>query len=409
MRFPRGLRALNHRDFRLFWTGQLVSLVGTWMQTVGQAWLVLELTNSPFKLGLIGALQFSPMLLFSFVAGAMTDRLPKRRVVITAQAAFLCQAIALAALAWSGHVRYWHVAVLATLFGVANTLDLPARQSFIVEMVGKADLMNAIALNSASFNGARVVGPAVAGLLIARFGVGLTFFLNGLSYLAVIAALLAVRAEGLPRGPRGRSMLEEIVEGLAYATRTPLIALVLSLLAVVSVFLLNYNVLVPLLAREVLHEGAKGFGLLMAALGVGAVGGAVTLAALGRGRPPLAALVIPAVVLALATLSMAAVRHFWAAAALLFVMGFSGILFMAGSNTALQVTVPDELRGRTMSLYTMVLAGVTPIGALSVGSITAAFGVPAGFLVGGGLGLLSILALTVRWKMTHGRSHRWGF
>ena len=368
------------------------------MQSVGQSWLVLELTSSPFKLGLIGTLQFAPMLLLSFVAGAVTDRLPKRRLVITTQTAMLCQAFALAALAWTGHVRYWHVAVLALLFGVVNTMDLPARQSFIVEMVGKDDLVNAIALNSAMFNGARVVGPAAAGLLIARYGVGLAFFVNGLSFVAVIAALLAVRAEGLPRAPRGRSMAEEILEGVAYAVRTPRIALVLSLLLVVSVFLLNYNVLVPLLAREVLHQEAQGFGLLMAALGAGAVAGAIMLATLGRGRPPLAALVIPAIVLALATLSMSAVKEFWIAAGLLFIMGFSGILFMAGSNTTLQLTVPDEFRGRMMSLYAMVFVGVTPIGAFSFGSITGAFGVPTGFLVGGGLGLASILGLVGWWR-----------
>ena len=375
-----------------------MSVVGTWMQSVGQSWLVLELTNSPFKLGLIGTLQFAPMLLFSFIAGAVTDRLPKRRLVITTQTAMLCQAFALAALAWTGHVRYWHVAVLAMLFGIANTMDLPARQSFIVEMVGKDDLMNAIALNSAMFNGARVVGPAAAGLLIARYGVGVAFFVNGLSFVAVIAALLAVRAEGLPSARRGRSMAEEILEGVAYAMRTPRIVLVLSLLLVVSVFLLNYNVLVPLLAREVLHQEAQGFGLLMAAVGAGAVTGAIMLATLGRGRPPLAALVIPAIVLALATLSMSAVKEFWIAAGLLFIMGFSGILFMAGSNTTLQLTVPDEFRGRMMSLYAMVFVGVTPIGAFSFGSITGAFGVPMGFLVGGGLGLASILGLIGWWR-----------
>src|SRR5712692_8516749 len=369
------------------------------MQSVGQSWLVLELTNSPFKLGLIGTLQFAPMLLFSFIAGAVTDRLPKRRLVITTQTAMLCQAFALAALAWPGHVCYWHVAVLAVLFGIANTMDLPARQSFIVEMVGKDDLMNAIALNSAMFNGARVMGPAVAGLLIARYGVGLAFFINGLSFVAVIAALLAVRAEGLPRARRGRSMTEEILEGVAYAVRTPRIALVLSLLLVVSVFLQNYNVLVPLLAREVLHQEARGFGLLMAALGAGAVTGAIALAVLGRGRPPLAALMIPAIVLALATLSMSAVRQFWIAAGLLSIMGFSGILFMAGSNTPLQLTTPDEFRGRVMSLYAMVFVGVTPIGAFSFGSITEAFGVPTGFLVGGGLGLASILGLIGWWRL----------
>ncbi len=367
------------------------------MQSVGLAWLVLELTGSPFKLGLIGTLQFSPMLLLSFPAGAIADRLPKRRLVVATQSALLCQALALAALAWSGHVRYWHLALLATLFGTVTTLDVPARQAFVVEMVGKGDLVNAIALNSAMFNAARVVGPAVAGLVIGRYGVAVAFLANGLSFLAVIAALLALRAEGLPRSERGRSLYAEIVEGVAYAARTPPIALILSLVLLVSVFLLNYNVLVPLLARTVLHQDAQGFGALMAAVGAGAVSGAVALAGLGHGRLPLAWLVVPATVLALATLAMSAVRSVWLATALLFVMGCSGIIFMAGANTNLQIAVPDELRGRMMSLYTMVFAGVTPIGSFLLGSVIEAFGVPAGFLTAGGLGLASVLGLAGLW------------
>jgi MFS family permease len=399
--FPHGLRALNHRDFRLFWTGQLVSLVGTWMQAVSQAWLVLVLTNSPFRLGLISTLQFAPMLVLSPVAGAITDRLPKRRLIIATQAAMLCQALGLAILTLSGHIRYWHIAVLATLYGVVNTMDVPARQSFIVEMTSKRDLLNAIALNSAVFNGARVVGPATAGLLIGRFGVGVAFLLNSVSFLAVIAALLGVRAQGLPRARSGGSMRAEILEGVAYAIRTPSVKLILCLLFVVSVFLLNYNVVVPLLARQVLHEGAEGFGLLMAAVGLGAVGGASTLAGLGRSRPPVGVLVSAATVLGLGTVSLSAVRHFWVAAAVLLVMGFSGIIFMAGANTALQVTVPDELRGRMMSLYMLVFAGVTPIGSLQLGSITDAFGVPVGCLVSGGLGLLGIWGLAGWWRARH--------
>jgi len=405
VRFPRGLRALNHRDFRLFWTGQLVSLVGTWMQTMGQAWLVLELTNSPFKLGLIGTLQFAPMMVFSFVAGAITDRLPKRRVVVATQTAMAGQALVLATLTLSGQVRYWHIAVLATIYGVVNTMDLPARQSFIVEMTSKDDLLSAIALNSAVFNGARVVGPAAAGLLIDRFGVGVAFLLNAISFAAVIVALLAVRAQGLPRRRRGGSMREEILEGIVYALRTPLIKLILCLLFVVSVFLLNYNVLVPLLARQVLHEEAEGFGLLMAAVGLGAVGGAAALASFGQGRPPLGALVSSAVVLGLGTVSLSVVRHFWLAAGVLLIMGFSGIIFMAGSNTTLQVTVPDELRGRMMSLYMLVFAGVTPIGSFQLGAITGAFGVPVGCLVSGTLGLLAIAGLAGWWRARPADGH----
>ena len=403
MRFPTGLRALNHRDFRLFWTGQLVSLVGTWMQSVGQSWLVLELTNSPFKLGLIGTLQFGPMLCFSFVAGAIADRVPKRRLVLATQTALMLQAFSLSALAWTGHVQYWHVAVLASLYGFAATLDMPTRQSFIVEMVGKDDLMNAIALNSAMFNGARMVGPAAAGLLVARYGVAPAFLLNGVSFLAVIVALLGIRAEGLPQAQASSSVRQDIVAGVRYAVGTPLVLLILGLLFFVSLFVINHNVLVPLLARDVLHEGAQGFGFLMAALGMGAVAGALALAVLGSGRPRLIVVVAAAIVASATTLSLAAIRHFWPATIALGLIGFSQIVFMASCNSTLQVTAPDRLRGRIMSLYAFVFVGVTPIGSFFVGSIAEVFGVSVAFAAGGGLGLLCVLALTFWWMRGPGR------
>jgi len=403
MPFPSGLRALNHRDFRLFWTGQLISLVGTWMQSVGQSWLVLELTNSPFKLGLIGTLQFGPVLCFSFLAGAIADRLPKRRVVIGTQTALMLQAFILSALAWSGHVRYWHVAVLACLYGFANTLDMPTRQSFIVEMVGKDDLMNAIALNSAMFNGARIVGPAAAGLLVARYGVGPAFFLNGVSFLAVIVALFWIRAEGLPRGSGGTSVTQDIVAGVRYALGDPAVSLILGLLFSVSLFVINHNVLVPLLARDVLHRGAQTFGFLMASLGVGAVAGALALAGLGGRRPRLSVLIAAGMVTSATTLAVAGIRHHGPAAFALVVIGFSQIVFLASCNSTLQIAVPDRLRGRIMSIYAFVFAGVTPIGSFLVGSIAEVFGVPAAYAVGGGLGLACILALSLLWRRGPGR------
>jgi len=397
MAFPGGLRALNHRDFRLFFSGQLISLVGTWMQSVGQSWLVLELTNSPFKLGLIGTLQFGPMLCFSLMAGAIADRVPKRRLVIGTQTALMVQAFVLSALAWTGHVQYWHVAVLATLYGFATTLDMPTRQSFIVEMVGKDDLMNAIALNSAMFNGARIVGPAVAGLLVARYGVAPAFFLNGVSFLAVIAALFAMRAEGLPHPRMGSSVLQDILAGVRYALGTPRVSLSLGLALCVSLFVVNHNVLVPLLARDVLRQGAQGFGFLMAALGIGAVSGAVALAVLGSGRPRLAVLIGAAIVTSATMLSVSLIRQFRPASLALGLVGFSQIIFLASCNSTLQVTVPDKLRGRIMSLYAFVFAGMTPFGSFFVGSMAQVFGVSAAFAVGGALGLLCVLTLTVWW------------
>ena len=225
--FPAGFSSLNHRDFRVFWSGQLVSLVGTWMQRVGQAWLVLELTNSPFKLGLISALQFTPVLLFAMLAGAVADRMAKRRLLVLTQTVLMLQAGVLTALVWTSSVRYWHVAVLATVYGLANAFDMPTRQAFIADMVGRRDIMNAIALNSAMFNAARLVGPAVAGLLIAQYGLGQAFLLNALSFLAVIAALFALRTDGHPHPSEGTTIGEKILGGLQYAITTPLIGFVL--------------------------------------------------------------------------------------------------------------------------------------------------------------------------------------
>jgi MFS family permease len=397
-RLPGALRAFAHRDFRLFFAGQLVSLIGTWMQAVAQSWLVLELTNSPFRLGLVGTLQFAPVLFLSFLAGALADRLPKRRMLVVSQSVMCAQALLLAALVYGGHVQYWHVAVMATVYGLANTLDMPTRQAFIVEMVGRESLRSAIALNSAMFNAARVVGPALAGLVIARWGTALAFAFNGLSFLAVIGALLALHAAGRPRPSTGRSLREEIGEGVRYALRTPRIALVMSLVMAVSTFFFNYNILVPLLARDILSQDAHGFGLLMTAVGCGAVAGAIGVASLGTERPPVPVLVASALALGAATMLMAGVHRFGIAAALLVVMGFFGMLFMTGANTTVQLTVPDDLRGRVMSLHTLMFAGMAPFGAFMVGSVTEALGARAGFLVTGAGGTAAVLAVTFGWR-----------
>jgi MFS family permease len=397
MPWPTGLRAFHHRDFRLFWTGQLVSLVGTWMQSVGQAWVVLELTGSPFKLGVISALQFGPMLFFSFLAGALADRVRKRRLLLLTQGALMLQALALAALDWTGHIKFWHVAVLAAVYGVANTVDLPARQSFVVQIVGRRDLINAIALNSAVFNGARVVGPAVAGLLVARYGVGIAFLMNGLSFLGVIAALLFIRTEGEPQPRSSDTLGQEILQGIRFAWETPIIALILALMLVTSLFVVNFSVVVPLVAREVLHQGAHGFGLLMASLGAGAVAGAVALALAGRGRAPVWLLVGAALVDAVGLAGLGMVRNFGVAAALLAVIGFAMIVFMASSNTTVQLTVPDALRGRLMGLYAFVFVGMNPFGALLVGSVAERWGVPVSCFVGGGSGAVLVAGLALLW------------
>jgi predicted MFS family arabinose efflux permease len=396
MPLPAGLRALAHRDFRLFFGAQVVAQIGTWMQTVAQSWLVLQLTPSPLLLGLIGTLQFSPILLFSIASGAVADRLPKRWLLAVTQAVLAALALTLAALVASGHVRYWHVAVLAFVTGLASVLDQPARQSFVAEMVGRPDLANAIALNSAGFNAARIVGPALGGVLIARLGVVPAFLLNCAGFLLVIGVLGRLRAEGAPRARTGAGLPQEIGEGLRYAARSPQILLNLALLFVVSIFVFNFSVYVPLVVRTVLGLGAEGFGFLMAALGVGAVAGALTVGTLSR--PPLPVMFGAGGLACAGLLALAAAREFWLAVPCLFVTGFAGLILVASCNTALQLAAPDELRGRIMSLYTLVWGGVFPIGAFEVGAISERWGVTRALTVNGTAGLVCLTAIAVWWR-----------
>jgi predicted MFS family arabinose efflux permease len=333
MTFPSGLRALNHRDYRIFFAGQAVALVGSWMQQVAQAWLVLSLTNSPLRLGLVGSLNFTPVLLFAIVGGAVADRLPKRRLLVVTQSLLAGQTLTLAVLVWTGHVRYWHICVLAVVWGIANTIDLPTRQSFVVELVSRADVTNAVALNSVAFNLARIVGPAVGGLLIARAGVAPAYFINGFAFVVVIATLLIVRARGVPL-PRGATTIgQEIGAGLRYALGTPRIMLVLGVLFVISITVFNFSIYVPLFARNVLGRGPEGFGLLMASVGVGAIGGALTLGVLRA--PSLRLLFAMGFLSAGGLLSMSTIGNFVLAAVTLFVLGWVSVIVVTGCNVAL--------------------------------------------------------------------------
>jgi len=387
------LGALRHRDFRLFWIGQLISQVGTWMQSIAQAWLVLELTHSPLQLGIVSALQFTPILLLSPVGGALSDRFAKRRVLLVSQTAMQLQALILAALVWSGYIRYWHVAVMAVVYGLGRALDIPTRQAYVTDLVGRSDLPNAVALNSVIMNGARIVGPAVAGLLIAAFGVALAFFLNGVSFVAVLIALLAIRTDGQP-DPAGRLGIREGVLGaIVYAAKTPPVAFTLGLMVVVSLLILNFNVVVPLVARTVLNQDAHGFGLLMSALGAGAVAGGFSVALLRTGQPTLSFLVGAAVMLCAGFMALAVVDRFAVAFAVLALLGCSQILFTTGCNTMLQLAAPNNLRGRVMGLYTVTFAGMTPFGSLIVGMIAEHQGVRAACAAGGAVGLVGVAVL----------------
>jgi MFS family permease len=390
--------ALRNRNFRLFWFGQVISVSGTWMQSVGQAWLVLTLTHNAFLLGLVGVFQFLPVLCLSLVGGVLADKLPKRSVLIGTQSAAALQALVMFALTATGTVRVWHVFILAACLGTINALDIPTRQAFISEMVPQRDLMNAISLNSAQFNASRVVGPGVAGVLIAALGIPPLFFCNAVSYLAVIGGLALMNPALLQRVRKpasGERPLRQIREGVAFAVRTPMIRLSLIMLFAISTFGLNFNITLPLLADTVYHSGAPGFGTMSSLLGLGSMLAALALAALVK-KPHAALLVLGAAVFGAYEAVLALVPHQQQALAVLVVIGFAAISFSATANTMLQSHSPAHMRGRVMSLFAMVFAGATPIGALASGAIAHAWGVQAALLAGAAPCLaVAVLGLTV--------------
>ncbi|HEV2236501.1 MAG TPA: MFS transporter [Ktedonobacterales bacterium] len=376
--------ALRHRNFRLFWFGQVISVSGTWMQSVGQAWLVLTLTHNAFLLGLVGVFQFLPVLCLSLVGGMLADKLPKRNVLMGTQSAAAVQALVMFILTATGVVRVWHVFVLAACLGTINALDIPTRQAFISEMVPQRDLMNAISLNSAQFNASRVVGPGVAGVLIAALGIPPLFCFNALSYIAVIGGLALMNPALLQRTRKlatGERPLRQIREGVAFAVRTPMIRLSLIMLFAISTFGLNFNITLPLLADTVYHSGATGFGTMSSLLGLGSLLAALALAALVK-KPHAALLVLGAAVFGSYEAVLAFVPHQQQALAILAVIGFASISFSATANTMLQTHSPAHMRGRVMSLFAMVFAGATPIGALATGAIAGAWGTSAALLAG---------------------------
>jgi len=391
----RGTAALRHRNFRLFFLGQLISLVGTWMQTLAQGWLVLQLTRDPFVLGVIGAIQYLPMMVFGLFGGLIADALPKRTTIIATQTASMTLALVLFWLTWTHQVQAWHVAILAFLLGCVNTIDMPTRQAFVVEMVGREDVVNAVALNSAVFNTARIVGPAIGGVIIGLVGIAACFLLNGLSYIAVIVGLFLMRsgdlqALGTYRFTRSAgAVATDLAEGLRYVRRTPVVLLAVAVVGLVSTVGMNLNVLVPVFADNVLHAGATGFGFLMAATGIGSLVAALTIAYAGRSSPRV--MLLGGGVLGLLQVTLVAVHAMPTALACLFGVGFGAIAMTATANTAIQLAVPDNLRGRVMSVYTTVFAGSTPVGALFAGSLAAQFGAAIAFGVGGAVSLSVVI------------------
>jgi MFS family permease len=398
MALSAGLRALGQRDYRVYFIGTLVGQTGIWMQTVTQAWLVLQLTNSPFLLGLTSTLQFGPILLFSLFTGVLADRVTRRTLLFITQSVQCALALTLGLLAWSGQARYWHVLVVAVMWGIMSAIDQPARLSLVMELAGRANVASAVGLNSAAFNGARIIGPSIAGILIARVGLSLGFFLNAIAFVFAIAMLALIPGRRPVPRDAGRTFGGDILEGLRYSLQTPAVRLIMGLQIILSFCVFNFSVYVPLLARDRLGMGAEGFGLLMACLGVGALTAGLSLGALSVSALRPGTIAIALAVALGGLVGLAFTRWFGLAAGLLAVTGFAGTLVMAGCNTSLQLSAPDALRGRVMSLYTLLSGGVFPIGAFWVGFVAEHGGVQRAFFVNGAVGIVALAALLSWWR-----------
>jgi MFS family permease len=388
-------RSLRHRNFQLFFSGQLISLIGTWMQNIAQAWLVYRLTGSSFLLGLVGFLGQFPVFLLAPLGGMCADRWNRHRIVIGTQTASMILALILALLTLTRVVRVWEIATLAALLGAVNAFDIPARQSFLIDMVGREDLMNAIALNSSMFNGARIIGPAIAGVLVAWIGEGWCFFANGLSYIAVIAGLLMMKLGPLHQVVKEAPALEHMAEGFHFVRRTAPMRAIMLLIGLVSLVAVPYSVLMPIFADRILHSGARGLGLLMTAAGVGALFGALTLATRRGVRGLGRWIALSAISFGVSLILFSFSRWLWLSVILLVPVGYSVMLQMSSSNTLIQAMVPDEFRGRAMAAYTMMFMGMAPMGSLFAGGFAARIGAPWTVAIGG-LGAVAGGALFLR-------------
>jgi MFS family permease len=389
------LRALRHRNFQLFFAGQLISLIGTWMQNVAQSWLVYRLTGSSVLLGMVGFAGQIPVFLISPVGGLIADRYSRHRTVMATQISAILLAFILAALTLTGRVEVWHIFVLAALLGVVNAFDIPARQAFLVEMVGREDLINAIALNSSMFNGARIVGPAVAGILVAAIGEGWCFFANAVSYIAVIAGLAMMKVERAAPLQKA-SAIGHIAEGFRFVAHAAPIRALLLLLGLVSLTGMPYAVLMPIFADHIFHSGARGLGILMGFSGVGALIGALALATRqgvrGLGRWVAVSTGLFGASLILFSFS----RQLWIGAVLLIPVGLSMMIQMGASNTLIQTMTPDHLRGRVMAVYSMMFMGMAPIGALLSGVLADRLGAAVTVAMGGVIAIAGSFAFGLR-------------
>ncbi|MGI8470378.1 MAG: MFS transporter [Pyrinomonadaceae bacterium] len=394
-RFSHTFRALKHRNYQYFAGGQVISLCGTWMQTIAESWLVYRLTGSAVLLGMVGFSSQIPVFLIAPFGGIIADRANRRRILMMTQSSAMVLAFIYAVLTLTGRIQVWEIFVIAICLGIINAFDIPTRQAFVTDLVGREDLINAIALNSSMFNGARIIGPAIAGILVAAVGEGWCFFINSMSYIAVLIGLFLIKVESKPRPPSD-SIFAGITEGFKYVWNTKPILSLMSLLAVISLMGMPYAVLMPVFDKEILNGGASGLGLLMGASGCGALIGALSLASRkgikGLGR--WVAFASSGFGIAIILFSFS--RTFWLSAALLVPVGFSMMIQMASSNTLVQSLVPDNLRGRVMAVYSMMFMGMAPFGALLAGTLAGHIGAPFTVAIGGAVCILGSIGFALK-------------
>ena len=388
--------ALRHRNFLYYFIGMCISTTGTWMQNIAQPWLAYQLTDSPFLLGLVGALQFTPVLLFSLFAGVLVDRFSKKKLLIITQAASLVTTLALAILVSTGKIQYWHLLVTSTLLGFINTLDMPVRQSFLIELVGKEDLMNAIALNSAVFNLARTIGPAIAGLVMKYYGLSSCFLINSVTFAAVLVSLFFIKPMRVaPTTIKDVNIFKNIGEGLKYIYNKKILFATILVMAVVGTFAMNFNVLVPVFSVEVLNQSETGYGLLMSCMGIGSFIGAMLIASISKKGPKNFFLFVVPIFVALALIITGLTRVYALTGVALGVAGFFFIMYSSNANSAMQMNTDKEYLGRVMSVYTLVFAGSTPLGNLYAGVIAEKFNSSLGFIACGGIILVLLVPIYI--------------
>ncbi|SEP46247.1 MFS transporter [Propionispora vibrioides] len=393
-RFSNPFIALKHKNFRYYWIGMCVSLIGTWMQNIAQPWLAYTLTNSPFLLSLIGILQFTPMLLLALFAGVIVDKASKKKILIFTQSASLVITLILAILVWTGKIQYWHILLMATAMGIVNTIDMPSRQALVIELVGKEDLMNGIALNSMAFNLARIIGPAVAGLVMGYVGLAACFFINSISFAAVLASLYLIKLKPAEIKPQNNSdVWEEIKDGLTYIYHKDSLLYTIIILTIVGTFAPNFNVLVPVFAKEVLHQNEAGFGILMSFLGAGSFLGAMFIATLSKSGPKKFIIYGVPFIIAMALIVTGYIDVYLLTGLSLAVTGFFFIMFTSSANSTLQLNSSNEYRGRVMSVYTLVFAGTTPFGNFYAGLFAEHFNARVGFAACGMIIIVLMLLL----------------